>query len=447
MSSPQTFNEDGEKIYQATRLEFLGLPPQETGADEAIASAADAAAGAKRASDKRWWILAVIAAGLIILALLSAALAPLFNVDREAFLALVFGFAFGILAIAGVTAFAIWVVRRIKGRRAAAQATLPRADPPKPWPAWVTFLVTFGGFIVIGLASFGVVDLAWLVGTLLFHEAGHFVGMRYFDYKDVKMFFIPALGAAVRGEKNDVPAWQEAIVLLLGPLPGLLLGCSFYFIDSAVSVPALRDGAAWLVTINFLNLMPLSPLDGGRLWNRLLFSRYAVLESVIVVPAAVGLVFVCLDPGWICLGLSAVFALMMVPAFYKTARAAAVLQARWPELPADAVNLGDEQLRVLFNETRKRFAKKDNTAQMTNAYHKALATQMKGVYRRALLRPAPAAVAVCFGAVYVAAIGLTMATASATHLGTDAGRWPVQIRKKMTEAIEPPPAPETKEER
>lgn len=445
MCSLQTFNEDDEKIYQATRLEFLGLPPQETVADEAVASAADAAAETKPTSRKRWWILAAIAAGLVILAMLSAALLPLFNVNREAFFALVFGFVSGILAIAGATAFGIWVVRRIKGKRATAQAALPRADPPKPWPAWVTFLVSFGGFIVIGLASFGVVDLAWLVGTLLFHEAGHFVGMRYFGYKDVKMFFIPALGAAVRGEKNDVPAWQEAIVLLLGPLPGLVLGCGFYFIDHAVSVPALRDGAAWLVTINFLNLMPLSPLDGGRLWNRLLFSRYAVLESVIVVPAVIGLVFVCLDPGWICLGLSAIVALMMVPAFYKTARAAAVLQSRWPELPADVAFLGDEQLRILFEETRKRFANKGNTAQMTNAYHKALATQMKNVYRRALLRPAPGAVAACFAAVYGAAIGLTVVTASATHLGTDAGRWPVHVRQKVTETIDSASAPEAKD--
>ena len=271
--------------------------------------------------------------------------------------------------------------------------------------------------------------------------------MRYFGYKDVQMFFIPLFGAAVRGEKYDVPARQEAIVLLLGPLPGLLLGCGFYFIDSVVSVPALRDGAAWLVTINFLNLMPLSPLDGGRLWNRLLFSRYAVLESVIVVPAAIGLVFVCLDPGWICLGLSAFVAVMMVPAFYKTARAAAVLQARWPELPAEATNLGDEHLRVLFAETRKRFTNKGKTAQMTNAYHKVLAAQMKNVYRRALLRPAPGTVAACFVVVYAAAIGLTIATASATHLGTDAGRWPVRIRQKVTEAIDPAAAPEVKEER
>jgi hypothetical protein len=118
-----------------------------------------------------------------------------------------------------------------------------------------------------------------------------------------------------------------------------------------------------------------------------------------------------------------------------------------PGLPADAVNLGDEQLRVLFEETRKRFANKGNTAQMTSAYHKALATQMKSVDRRALLRPAPAAVAACFVVVYAAAIGLTVATASATHLGTDAGRWPVRVRQKVTEAIDPAPAPEANEER
>src|ERR1035438_7598073 len=43
----------------------------------------------------------------------------------------------------------------------------------------------------------------------------------------------------------------------------------------------------------------------------------------------------------------------------------------------------------------------------------------------------------CFVAVYAAATGLTIATASATHLGTDAGRWPVHIKQKVTEAIDP----------
>ena len=134
MPGPQTFNEDDEKLYQATRLEFLGLPPQETVADGEVASAREAATGTKAASGRRWWIIAVILTGLVILVILSTALEPLFSVDREAFFAMVFGMVFGALAVAGATAFAIWLVRRIKEKQVAAQATLPRADPPKPWP-------------------------------------------------------------------------------------------------------------------------------------------------------------------------------------------------------------------------------------------------------------------------------------------------------------------------
>src|SRR5262249_26862794 len=76
-----------------------------------------------------------------------------------------------------------------------------------------------------------------LIGVLLFHEAGHFLGMRTFGYRDVRMFFIPGFGAAVAGKKEGVPAWQEAIVLLLGPLPGLVLGSALYLWDRVTPTP------------------------------------------------------------------------------------------------------------------------------------------------------------------------------------------------------------------
>ncbi len=304
-----------------------------------------------------------------------------------------------------------------------------RTELLKPAPSatggWGKFLISFVLFLLLFGLLFTPLELAWLTGTLFFHEAGHFLGMRYFGYRDVQMFFIPGLGAAVSGVKKKVPAWQEAIVLLLGPLPGLLLGCSLYFLDQEFSLPDLREGAAWLVTINFLNLMPVGPLDGSRLFNRLLFSRSAFLEAVFVVPALVGLVFMCLDPGLICLGLTGLVALITAPIVYKSAAVAQLLQARWPDLPQELEDLSDEQLRVLFKETRQRFG------------DVGLAARMNRIHHRALRHPASASVTVGFLALYAAAIALTVVTVSQTQLGEDAGRWPTQFRKKLSETVEP----------
>lgn len=38
-----------------------------------------------------------------------------------------------------------------------------------------------------------------VIGVLLFHELGHYVAMRLFGYRDVRMFFVPFFGAAVSG--------------------------------------------------------------------------------------------------------------------------------------------------------------------------------------------------------------------------------------------------------
>ena len=52
-------------------------------------------------------------------------------------------------------------------------------------------------------------DVGALVGVILFHELGHFAGMKLFGYRDVKMFFIPFLGAAVSGRRDRWPGGRK----------------------------------------------------------------------------------------------------------------------------------------------------------------------------------------------------------------------------------------------
>lgn len=132
------------------------------------------------------------------------------------------------------------------------------------------------------------VDLLWLLIVLVFHEGGHFIAMRVFGYEDVKVFLVPFLGAATSGHKLRAPGWQRGIVSLAGPMPGLLLGLVLVFV-----VP--RDSMAWglvgmLLAINALNLLPLYPLDGGRLVGLILFARAPLLDVLFFALGGVGLV-------------------------------------------------------------------------------------------------------------------------------------------------------------
>jgi Zn-dependent protease len=170
---------------------------------------------------------------------------------------------------------------------------------PNPRGNWVQTLVILAVslllFVGLGMRNNPVAFTVMLVGVLFFHELGHYVGMRIFGYRNVRMFFIPLFGAAVSGQKTTVKSYQEAIVTLLGPLPGLCLAVVLF---GAACVPGLTrehrlpliQASLLLGLINGFNLLPVFPLDGGRLLNQVLFSRNRYLEGVFQLLAATAMI-------------------------------------------------------------------------------------------------------------------------------------------------------------
>src|SRR5262249_57137277 len=61
-----------------------------------------------------------------------------------------------------------------------------------------------------------------IVAVLFFHESGHYLGMLWFGYRDLQMFFIPFFGAAVYGRKEGAPHWHHAPPLPPRPPPAPL---------------------------------------------------------------------------------------------------------------------------------------------------------------------------------------------------------------------------------
>lgn len=124
-----------------------------------------------------------------------------------------------------------------------------------------------------------------IMGVLLLHEAGHFIAMKYYRYADVQVLFLPFIGALVKGSKNEVSQRQSIFILLAGPVPGLLLGIAAYFVDIGYSginigeIP-LQLIAQLLIWANLLNLLPVYPLDGGQLLNRVYLEDEGVLSNI-----------------------------------------------------------------------------------------------------------------------------------------------------------------------
>jgi len=161
---------------------------------------------------------------------------------------------------------------------------------------WLTNLiilaVTLLVFYQLGFFEFGPSGVIMIIIVLLVHETGHLLAMRLFGYRNVQMFFIPFFGAAVSGESRNAPAYKEAIVSLLGPVPGVVIGCVLLFFFAATGRELYFNLATMFLFINIFNLLPFFPLDGGRFLHTVLFSRNRHLELCFRIFAALALIIV-----------------------------------------------------------------------------------------------------------------------------------------------------------
>ena len=217
--------------------------------------------------------------------------------------------------------------------------------PPKVQQKTVFLLVTVGLFVAISMmrGSSSILDLALLVGVLMVHELGHAIAMRAFGYSDVRIFFIPLFGAAASGRRLGVARWKQALVLLLGPLPGILAGLILGVLGVTDWANTL---ALMLIVVNALNLLPIEPLDGGQLFSVLLYSRNRHLEIVVRAITAVGIVAASIAyEQWIFVVIGA---FMLISLGARKRQLAEAEKLRPLELPADPHALSDEQRRALF---------------------------------------------------------------------------------------------------
>jgi stage IV sporulation protein FB len=176
--------------------------------------------------------------------------------------------------------------------------------PPKPEPeekkgnVWIRSITSLALYLLIGYYFFSAnwILVLILTGIVLFHELGHFLAMKIYDYKELGIFFIPLLGAYASGTKREVSQKQSAIILMAGPMPGIILGIILYFLtnDRFADLPyqafgLLRITATLLIFLNVLNLLPVYPLDGGQLVNRLFLDDTNFIGKIFVLLSALAL--------------------------------------------------------------------------------------------------------------------------------------------------------------
>lgn len=171
-----------------------------------------------------------------------------------------------------------------------------------------------------------------LSGALLFHELGHIVAMRLFGSRDTSLLFIPLLGgAAVQNDRPLIKPWQEVVILLAGPLPGILLGAGLLLV-SMFQPAALPAWTAPLIPIllglNLFNLLPISPLDGGQLVNTAIFSRLPRLGVVFKALSGVALAALAIYFHTYLLAMFGLIFILRLPTEWRMAKAVRELRAQ-----------------------------------------------------------------------------------------------------------------------
>jgi len=145
---------------------------------------------------------------------------------------------------------------------------------------FIVLLVSLAVFVAAGVAWWDPWVVSMLVIVLLFHEAGHYVAMQVFGYRNVKMFFIPFLGAAVSGRHFNISGWKKALVYLAGPVPGIIVSLPLMACGIGFEQQWMFELGGMGLLLNTLNLLPIMPLDGGWIMHLTVFSRSPFLELV-----------------------------------------------------------------------------------------------------------------------------------------------------------------------
>jgi len=127
-----------------------------------------------------------------------------------------------------------------------------------------------------------------LLGAIVFHEYGHITGMKNCGIKTKGIYLIPFLGGAAVPSESFKSRTQEVYVSLMGPWYGLALLIPFLFYGVVYESSLAVGLASFMALLNLFNLIPINPLDGGRVIKSIAFSLSSTLGIVILSLGLVG---------------------------------------------------------------------------------------------------------------------------------------------------------------
>src|ERR671937_942399 len=145
-----------------------------------------------------------------------------------------------------------------------------------------SMFVSFGAYLLLGPWWFAL----GLVVLLFVHEMGHVLEAKRQGLPVSVPVFIPFMGALITMKEMPHDAWREARLAIAGPIVGSLGALVLFILGFAYDSRPLKALAFLGFLINLFNLLPVIPLDGGRitaaLHPALWFAGFLALLALVI---------------------------------------------------------------------------------------------------------------------------------------------------------------------
>ncbi|MDP0497966.1 MAG: hypothetical protein Q7Q73_17325 [Verrucomicrobiota bacterium JB024] len=274
-----------------------------------------------------------------------------------------------------------------------------------------------GLLVVIGFALFAAVNLipvsldffSLLAMAVLVHDLGHLSAMKRFGRKDPEVFILRFFTKWVAKLPEVRDPGVRAVMALSGPLAGLMVVYTALLLSNWVAYGTLLAFAWASCLLNVYDLLPVRPLDGGRLLHCTLLGRHPKLDLYGKYLVVAGLIYASMIGGYWFVALVGVFIFLSTLFSHGTAKIAYGLR--------QDPSFADRELTEAKVARIRQELIALNAAYDTDRMQKDLPAAMARIWESANRRYAPPRMSAGVLAAYVVLIGLYVFTYYAVILG------------------------------
>jgi Zn-dependent protease len=191
----------------------------------------------------------------------------------------------------GMAAAAMLVLGKFKGLLAGLYFLLKGSFIFLKFGKFAGTLISMILMVVVYMQSFGLPFALGFVLLILAHEMGHFFAAKRENLDVSAPMFIPFVGALISMKEMPKSVGTEARIALGGPITGAIASLCVYALYLMTGVQIFEALAYTGCILNLFNLIPIHPLDGGRITGAI-----SPMLWLVGIPLGIYALFITMSP-------------------------------------------------------------------------------------------------------------------------------------------------------